>query len=116
MTPSQLEELNWDWEFWARPNQLIPKGDWLTWLLLAGRGFGKTRSAAEAVRALVCGATPLTAGKHARIALVAETAADARDVMVEGESGLLAVHPQEFRPLYEPSKRRLACPNGALAR
>jgi hypothetical protein len=64
MTPSQLEELNWDWEFWARPNQLIPKGDWLTWLLLAGRGFGKTRSAAEAVRALVCGATPLTAGKH----------------------------------------------------
>jgi phage terminase large subunit-like protein len=115
MTPSQLEELNWDWEFWARPNQLIPKGDWLTWLLLAGRGFGKTRSAAEAVRALVCGATPLTAGKHARIALVAETAADARDVMVEGESGLLAVHPQEFRPLYEPSKRRLTWPNGALA-
>jgi phage terminase large subunit-like protein len=115
MTPSQLEELNWDWEFWARPNQLIPKGYWLTWLLLAGRGFGKTRSAAEAVRALVCGATPLTAGKHARIALVAETAADARDVMVEGESGLLAVHPQEFRPLYEPSKRRLTWPNGALA-
>jgi phage terminase large subunit-like protein len=115
MTPSQLEELNWDWEFWARPNQLIPKGDWLTWLLLAGRGFGKTRSAAEAVRALVCGATPLAAGKHARIALVAETAADARDVMVEGESGLLAVHPQEFRPLYEPSKRRLTWPNGALA-
>ena len=115
MTPSQLQELNWDWEFWARPNQLIPKGDWLTWLLLAGRGFGKTRSAAEAVRALVCGATPLTAGKHARIALVAETAADARDVMVEGESGLLAVHPQEFRPLYEPSKRRLTWPNGALA-
>ena len=114
MTPSQLEELNWDWEFWARPNQLIPKGDWLTWLLLAGRGFGKTRSAAEAVRALVCGATPLTAGKHARIALVAETAADAR-VMVEGESGLLAVHPQEFRPSYEPSKRRLTWPNGALA-
>jgi phage terminase large subunit-like protein len=99
----------------TRPNQLIPKGDWLTWLLLAGRGFGKTRSAAEAVRALVCGATPLTAGKHARIALVAETAADARDVMVEGESGLLAVHPQEFRPLYEPSKRRLTWPNGALA-
>src|SRR6202045_2582007 len=53
---------------------------------------------------LAIGATPLAAGKHARIALVAETAADARDVMVEGESGILAVHPQEFRPLYEPSK------------
>jgi hypothetical protein len=62
MTPSQLEELNWDWEFWARPNQVMPKGDWLTWLLLAGRGFDKTRSAAEAVRALAIGATPLAAG------------------------------------------------------
>ena len=74
LTPSQGDELNWTWEFWARPNQLMPKGGWLTWLLLAGRGFGKTRSAAEAVRALVCGATPLSAGKHARIVLVAETA------------------------------------------
>ena len=63
------------------------------------------RVRAEAVRALAIGETPLAAGKHARIALVAETAADARDVMVEGESGILAVHPQEFRPLYEPSKR-----------
>jgi phage terminase large subunit-like protein len=83
--------------------------------VLAGRGFGKTRCGAEWVRANVCGATPLAAGAHRRVALVAETAADARDIMVEGESGLLAVHPKTFRPNYEPSKRRLTWPNGATA-
>ena len=83
--------------------------------MLAGRGFGKTRCGAEWVRASLCGATPLAAGAHRRVALVAETAADARDVLVEGESGLLAVHPPAFRPLYEPSKRRLTWPNGARA-
>lgn len=62
----------------------------------------------------MCGPTPLAAGKHSRIALVAETAADARDVIVEGESGILSVHPPAFRPLYEPSKRRLTWPNGAI--
>jgi phage terminase large subunit-like protein len=75
-------------------------GDWLTWLLLAGRGFGKTRAAAEAVRALVCGPTPLAGTEYAHIAIVAETVADARDVCVEGESGILSVHPKDFRPLY----------------
>jgi len=107
--------LLFDWRFWARPQQLPPPGDWTTWLVLAGRGFGKTRCGAEWVRAMVCGATPLSAGAHRRVALVAETAADARDVLVEGESGLLAVHPPGFRPLYEPSKRRLTWPNGARA-
>jgi phage terminase large subunit-like protein len=63
---------------------------------------------------MVCGDTPLAAGKASRVALVAETAADARDVMVEGESGLLAIHPPDFRPIYEPSKRRLTWPNGAV--
>jgi phage terminase large subunit-like protein len=111
----ELAGLEYDWRFWGRPEQFLPPGNWLTWLLLAGRGAGKTRSAAEAIRELVCGRTPLSAGKHSRIALVAETAADARDVMVEGDSGLLAVHPSHFRPLYEPSKRRLTWPNGAIA-
>lgn len=98
-----------DWQFWARPNQLPPKGDWRVWLLLAGRGFGKTRSGAEFVRARV------EAGSAVRVALVGPTAADVRDVMIEGESGLLAVARDDFRPCYEPSKRRLTWPNGAVA-
>ena len=108
-------ELLYHWPFWARPNQMAPDGDWLTWVILAGRGFGKTRCGSEWVRSQVCGATPLAAGRARRIAVVAETAADARDVMVEGESGLLSVHPRAFRPVYEPSKRRLTWPNGATA-
>jgi len=79
------------------------------WLLLAGRGFGKTRSGAECIRDQV-----IHHGRR-RIALVAPTAADARDVMVEGESGLLAIGPPQLRPQYEPTKRRLTWPNGAIA-
>jgi predicted phage terminase large subunit-like protein len=108
-------QLRWHWPFWARPNQIAPEGDWLTWLILAGRGFGKTRSGAEWIRSLACGSSPLAAGSHHRFAIIAETAADARDVLVEGDSGLLAVHPKDFRPLYEPSKRRITWPNGAVA-
>lgn len=115
LSKTQAEDLQHDWRFWARPEQLPPPGDWTTWLVLAGRGFGKTRCGAEWVRASVCGATPLGAGAYRRVALVAETAADARDIMVEGEGGLLAVHPKTFRPNYEPSKRRLTWPNGATA-
>lgn len=107
--------MSYDWQFWARPEQLAPAGNWFTWLVLAGRGFGKTRTAAEWVRSIVCGETPLAAGTHNRLALVAETAADARDVIVEGESGILACHPRAFKPTYEPSKRRLTWPNGAVA-
>jgi phage terminase large subunit-like protein len=115
LTDEQAIELQWDWHFWARPEQLEPEGDWLKWLLLTGRGWGKTRTGAEWIRAQVCGATPLSAGKAQWIAFVAETAADARDVLVEGQSGILAVHPKDFRPTYEPSKRRLTWPNGAQA-
>lgn len=107
--------LNWHWPFWARPNQLAPSGDWRIWLVLAGRGFGKTRAGAEWVRSVVCGPTPLAKGRHGRVAIVAETAADARDVLVEGDSGILSVHHPDFRPNYEPSKRRLTWPNGATA-
>ena len=89
----------------ARHTQRPPAGAWLVWLVLAGRGFGKTRTGAE------------WSWRQARVkrrgALIAPTAADARDTMVEGESGILACAPQAFRPLYEPSKRRLTYPNGA---
>jgi len=98
-----------DWSAQARPNQLPPPGDWATWLILAGRGFGKTRTGAEWVRGLAEG------GLAHRIALVGPTAADVRDVMVEGESGLLSIAPSWNYPTYEPSKRRLTWPNGAIA-
>jgi len=97
------------WEFWARPEQLPPPGDWRIWLVLAGRGFGKTRTGAEQVRAMAI------AGRARRIALVGPTAADVRNVMVEGESGLLAVAGPAQRPRWEPSKGRLTWPNGAVA-
>ena len=95
------DALEASWPAIARPNQLPPPGDWQVWLLLAGRGFGKTRTLAE----WVC--QQAASGRAGRIALVAATAADARDVLVEGQSGILAVSPPWFRPVYEPSKRRL---------
>jgi predicted phage terminase large subunit-like protein len=116
-----VEMAKFDWRHLARPSQLAPDGDWFCWMILAGRGFGKTRTGAEWVRSQVCGTTPLTGGRYRHIALVAETAADARDVMVgdgkgPGEgSGLLQVHPKDFMPVYESSKRRLTWPNGAIA-
>lgn len=117
LNPADAGALLEDWVFWARPNQMPPLGDWTTWLILAGRGFGKTRCGAEWVCARVAGHTPLIAapGAARRIALVAETSADARDVIVEGESGILACSPAATRPRYEPSKRRLSWPNGAIA-
>lgn len=108
-------ELRFHWPFWARPDQIPPEGNWNTWLILAGRGWGKTRTGAETIRDWACGPTPLAKGHCSYIALVAETSGDARDVMVEGPAGILACHPKDFRPLYEPSKRRLTWPNGAQA-
>jgi phage terminase large subunit-like protein len=109
LSPAQADALLHNWAFWARPTQLPPEGTWRVWLLLAGRGFGKTRTGAELIRARVmcCSAR--------RLALVAPTAGDARDVMVEGESGILAISRPWERPRYEPSKRRLTWPNGAIA-
>jgi phage terminase large subunit-like protein len=115
LSPAALAALKYDWEFWARPNQLEPPGNWTTWLILAGRGFGKSRTGAETIRKWVSGDSPLSPGRCSRIALVAETASDARDVMVEGPAGLLACHPKDFRPTYYPSKRSLEWPNGAQA-
>jgi len=109
LTDFEASVLMHDWRFWARDNQRAPKGNWSHWLLLAGRGFGKTRAGAEWVRGLA----ENTAGL--RIALVAPTLSDARAVMVEGESGLLAISPPWNRPKFEPSKRTLTWPTGAVA-
>src|SRR5512145_1449846 len=108
LSEAEAQALLYDWRMWARPEQVMPEGAWRVWLIKAGRGFGKTRSGAEAVREIV------TADPNARVALVAPTAADARDVMIEGESGLLNVFPPGERPEYFPSKRRLQFANGAL--
>lgn len=106
------DTLQWDWTFWGRPEQQAPPGDdWNIWLLLAGRGFGKTRTAAEWVREQA----KYTNTGQRRFALVARTAADVRDVIVEGESGIINVSPPSERPHYEPSKRRLTWPNGNMA-
>jgi len=103
-------ELFYDWPTWARPNQLVPPDDWWTvWLILAGRGWGKTRCGAEFVRYHV------EKGLAGRIALIAEDAGDARDVMIEGESGILAISHPAMKPTFVPSKRRIEWPNGAIA-
>jgi phage terminase large subunit-like protein len=102
------DALETSWASVARPNQLPPLGDWRIWLLLAGRGFGKSRTLSEWVN------EQAVSRQVSRIALVAATAADARDVIVEGESGILAVAPPYCRPLYEPSRRRLTWPNGVI--
>jgi phage terminase large subunit-like protein len=120
LTDEQLEALAFDWPTWARSEQLAPQfGNdgtaWNTWVYLAGRGTGKTRSGVEWLRQEVCGATPLAGGRRKRIAIIGETSKDVRDVLIEGESGLLAVHPKAFRPTYEPSKARLTWPSGAVA-
>jgi phage terminase large subunit-like protein len=109
LTEDEAEAFLYEWEIFARPEQLPPDDlPWFGYLALAGRGWGKTRSGAEWVRKRV-------RQGYRYIALVGETAADVRDVMIEGESGILAVsHPSE-RPKYEPSKRRLVWPNGAVA-
>jgi phage terminase large subunit-like protein len=102
----------WDWSLWGRPEQHAPTSEeWSVWLFIAGRGAGKTRTASEWVRE----EARYTNKGQVRFSLVARTAADVRDVIVEGESGILNVTPPSERPLYEPSKRRLTWPNGNMA-
>jgi phage terminase large subunit-like protein len=107
-----------EWILEARDDQLAPEAgpdDWTIWLVLGGRGAGKTRAGAEWIKGIVHGAPWLTAEPARRIALVGETFADARNVMVEGPSGLLAIHDARDRPAWSPSRRRLEWPNGAVA-
>jgi len=110
----EVEDLEYDALFWLRKKQRPPPGDWNQWAVIAGRGFGKTYTGNQFIRLNVEGDTPLGAGKCSNVAIIAETAADARDVLVEGPAGILALSPKDYRPLYEPSKRRLTWPNGAI--
>lgn len=110
LSEEEAEVLLFDWEFNARPKQLegFTDNEWFIWLILAGRGFGKTRTGAEKCRDWV-------KRGYRRIGIVAPTSADLRDVIVEGESGILNIHPASERPLFEPTKRRITWPNGAIA-
>lgn len=108
LTEEQAAQLAWDWRFWARPEQIAPDGDWLTWVILAGRGFGKTRAGAEWIREQV------KAGKR-RIALIGETQKDLEEVMIEGDSGILSVFPPDEMPNYRRRPVRLEFKTGALA-
>ncbi len=109
LSPEVRVALKYNWEFWARPNQLPPEGAWNTWLVLAGRGFGKTRMGSEWIR------KKAEENPGCRIALVAETAADARDVMILGDSGLINCDPNLTADSWSPTNRRLSWPNGSQA-
>lgn len=115
LNATQIETLNAYWPLWARQDQLAPEGDWQTWFVLGGRGAGKTRTGAEWVRGMALGHTHAASKSVAPIALIGETLQAARDVMVEGVSGLLAVHPAAERPHWMPSRNRLEWANGAVA-
>lgn len=116
LNENELKELDklliggmFDWNAFARPNQLPPEGDWLTWLVLAGRGFGKTRCGAEWVRAEV------TAKRGRRFALIAETQKDLEEVMVFGDSGILSVFPPDQKPKITKKPIRIEFHTGAVA-
>ncbi|MGV6847171.1 MAG: DNA-packaging protein [Marinibacterium sp.] len=102
-------------EFWALPHQLPPEGNWRSWVVMGGRGAGKTRAGAEWVRAQVEGARPTDPGRARRLALVGETFDQVRDVMIFGDSGIMACSPPDRRPDWKAGERRLIWPNGAEA-
>lgn len=110
---SQLEKLRRDWRFWARPEQITPgfpgaaiaRNDWRYWFVQAGRGWGKTRTGAETTRQWV--------KEFPYVNLIGATADDARDIMIEGESGIMACCPPDERPVYKQQLARLEWPNGA---
>lgn len=115
LSADALLALPWIFEFWALPHQLPPEGAWKTWVVMGGRGAGKTRAGAEWVRAQVEGARPLDKGRASRVALVAETIDQAREVMVFGDSGILACSPPDRKPEWQAGRRQLVWPNGAVA-
>ena len=115
LKPDEADAIRTRWDWFAEPHQKPPPAaangePWRSWLLLGGRGAGKTRAGAEWVRGIVALTSPVM-----RIALVGETAADAREVMIEGESGILRVYPRRERPIWESGRRRIVWPNGAVA-
>lgn len=104
----QKASLKSHWSFWGRPSQQIPTDDFFCWLILAGRGWGKSLTGGH-----FC--INRARRRKSRGALVGNTVSDVRDVMICGDSGILANSPPDFIPLYEPSKRRLTWPNGSMA-
>ena len=116
LSDNAVYAMPWLFDIWGRSDQLEPEGNWSTWLVMGGRGCGKTRTGAEWIRSQVEGDTPLSPGKVSRIALIAETADQARDIMILGESGIMSVTPQDRRPELYVSRRRLVWPNGAEAK
>ena len=109
-SPDEALAMQYDWRgIWARPEQLEPPSEFLIWLILAGRGFGKTRTGAEWVR------DGVERGEFKRVALIGRTAADVRDTMIHGESGIMSISPPWMRPHHIPSNRLLEWPNGAVA-
>jgi len=115
LSHNALLSLPWLFEHWAHAHQKAPDGDWKTWVILGGRGAGKTRAGAEWIRSQVEGALPEDVGIARRVALVAETLDQARDVMIFGDSGLIACAPNDRKPEWQASKRQLVWPNGAIA-
>ena len=111
----ELLALPFLFEFWAMGHQLPPEGDWRSWVVLGGRGAGKTRAGAEWVRSKVEGSRPLDKGACQRIALVGETIEQVREVMIFGDSGILACSPADRCPDWEAGRKRLVWPNGAVA-
>jgi len=115
LSDNALLALPWLFDFWALPHQIAPEGAWKTWVIMGGRGAGKTRAGAEWVRSQVEGARPLDPGLARHVALVGETIDQVREVMVFGESGILACSPPDRRPTWEAGRRRLVWANGAVA-
>jgi len=116
LSPNALAAMPWLWRFWAHPDhQLPPEESWRVWVIMGGRGAGKTRAGAEWVREQVEGGTPLVAGPARRVALLGETLDEVRAVMVEGESGLIACSPPDRRPTFKRAEHWLIWPNGAEA-
>ncbi|MFY0691847.1 MAG: DNA-packaging protein [Paracoccaceae bacterium] len=115
LSDTALAALPYLFEFWALPHQLPPEGNWRSWVILGGRGAGKTRAGAEWVRRMVEGSGPMDPGRARRVALVGETFDQVRDVMIFGDSGLLAISPPDRRPEWQTTRRRLVWPNGAVA-
>ncbi len=115
LTEDELRALPFLWDFWAFEHQMPPDGDWRSWVIMGGRGAGKTRAGAEWVRSEVEGATPLGKGRSKAVALIGETFDQVREVMVFGDSGILACSPPDRRPEWQATRRRLVWPNGAVA-
>jgi phage terminase large subunit-like protein len=115
LTTGERLALPYLFEFWAHDHQIAPEGDWRSWVILGGRGAGKTRAGAEWVRKMVEGPRPLDAGRCKRLALIGETFDQAREVMIFGDSGIMACSPPDRKPSWVSTRRCLVWPNGAEA-